>query len=1542
MIQATKDDTTLELIPPGRLLGDFPTRLVSGHSHWYDRKREEVEFRPLEDQWEDPEELKTKSNWRLKAFPKSGEFKFCPGVFECPGGHPGSSPVYKMELRDDQLVDVRSKTAIRISEVLRPIEAAGYIEISSRRDTNQVSVRLPRLKLDFFINNSEELECRQFRGMIVDSNQNIGTFHGLSSRLVLREKEKESRKSYHARKVIVPYGEVTSSLNRQHVQVNISTDDEGLIQYHAYDIDTKLDRLEGSGSLASRYYKILLHAATSHCLPDPLTGRTGTEEALYGLKEAASWSFQSLSLIEAELLHRIAELTPLRTFYPRHLRVMQEVKWSDDLLPLSQNEEFENVVLEILKHNASFDIFRVGTELPEFKRNSEPFLLERAAMRAASLRPEEFGGALISKREDEVYAARDTSDDRAARVTTVACFTENWSPWVPAHAELMAELKGWDNLGQPETIDIGYNSQWLKDSLGSRWLSLYDACRQLTDSDRYSLLMLLSTLTYSMRVDMKLIWTLLAFATVPGFRSEPLPDKLSYRLSSGFTATETDIKSAIRPTAVSYENSDESKAPSRGSHETGWDLERRREELYRKNLDSEVDLAARQLLLQWPCSSPSSPPSSNYRLLPVSTATEKATPLFHEWYRNRLFREHIGRVQDILGQISGTTGTFNTYTFQPCRLRIQPVHTPTRMEDLLRKTTPEALRDAPKPPVANVKERETPRDDGRLQSLISGLVEKSEGWDKEYASDLQRSLEVLQSQADVSTSDVLDAEILAKYRDHCLDYMADLFQAIRTCLEFVGEGETQGLMQLAGLHPRITPTSILKQLLILDASKLGGSGPSNWKSIITQFGKSITMLQRAERLHACALSGNEADFAKEEENVGHRNWDPMKYPRSLLMEIDNNLLVRPVQTKIVSEMMCPSSKENTVLQLNMGEGKSSVIVPIVTAELADGKKLVRVVVLKPLSTQMFRLLVQKLGRLVDRRIYYMPFSRDITDKMNESTAKQIRTLYEQCMKTGGILLVQPEHLLSYKLMGIERLSDDNKVAHILLDTQRWLEDHARDVLDESDEILNVRYQLVYTLGEQRPIEHQPDRWIIVQQLFGMIKKLIKDIADEFPSGVELGGHDRKKPGSYPTIRILHRNAGEALLKALASKISQGELPSVNSRFFSAKMSHLVERFIRDRSMGRDDSRELLDSSEVSSASRATFILLRGLIAHGILISALRDKRWRVDYGLDPKRSMLAVPYRAKDFPALRAEFSHPDVTITLTCLSYYYGGLEDPQLEACLRALMRLDNPQIVYEGWLVGCHPVEDRFKTLQGVNLEDHEQRKDLFALLKWNKLVVDFFLSTFAFPKEAKEFLHKLQTSGWDIAEKREHPTTGFSGTNDNRYLLPLSIRQRDLPELISTNAAVLRNLLQADSENKSRAYFYANKDGNRLDVNGLLRLVVKENPRIHVILDVGAQVLEQENREVAKNWLDMVTPEDAQAAVFFNKDDELVVLSRDDTEEPLMTSSFAGRLDQCLVYLDEAHTRGTDLKLPLKSRAAVTLGPKLAKDRLVQGKLRIFSE
>src|SRR6266404_2244341 len=122
-----------------------------------------------------------------------------------------------------------------------------------------------------------------------------------------------------------------------------------------------------------------------------------------------------------------------------------------------------------------------------------------------------------------------------------------------------------------------------------------------------------------------------------------------------------------------------------------------------------------------------------------------------------------------------------------------------------------------------------------------------------------------------------------------------------------------------------------------------------------------------------------------------------------------------------------------------------------------------------------------------------------------------------------------------------------------------------------------------------------------------------------------------------------------------------------------------------------------------------------------------------------------------------------------------------------------------------------------------------------------------------------------------------------------------------------------------------------DGQRESAEVFLRRLNGYEPEIRVLLDVGAQMLELWNKELARHWLSLKPH--ISAAVFFNESDDLTVLTQ--TIEPFISSPFSRKLDECIVYLGDAHTRGTDLKLPKGTRATVTLGPKVTKDRLLQG-------
>ena len=144
---------------------------------------------------------------------------------------------------------------------------------------------------------------------------------------------------------------------------------------------------------------------------------------------------------------------------------------------------------------------------------------------------------------------------------------------------------------------------------------------------------------------------------------------------------------------------------------------------------------------------------------------------------------------------------------------------------------------------------------------------------------------------------------------------------------------------------------------------------------------------------------------------------------------------------------------------------------------------------------MFQLLVTKLGGLLNRRIVTMPISRALDPTLDQ--AHEIRELYEDCMRSGTIVLLQPEHILSFELMGLEQsLSSTPNIGKVMTETQDWLCRNTRDILDESDEILSVRFELIYTIGLQRAIDFSPDRWMIIETILGHIAQSAEIVAKE--------------------------------------------------------------------------------------------------------------------------------------------------------------------------------------------------------------------------------------------------------------------------------------------------------------------------------------------------------------------------------------------------------------------------------------------------------------
>lgn len=74
-----------------------------------------------------------------------------------------------------------------------------------------------------------------------------------------------------------------------------------------------------------------------------------------------------------------------------------------------------------------------------------------------------------------------------------------------------------------------------------------------------------------------------------------------------------------------------------------------------------------------------------------------------------------------------------------------------------------------------------------------------------------------------------------------------------------------------------------------------------------------------------------------------------------------------------------------------------------------------------------------------------------------------------------------------------------------------------------------------------------------------------------------------------------------------------------------------------------------------------------------------------------------------------------------------------------------------------------------------------------------------------------------------------------------------------------------------------------------------------------MDPGALMIKLSNEKLVKKWLSLCKDPQIEAAVFFEKND-LVVIKKNSNEITLFETSIYQQLNKCLIYLDDIHTRG----------------------------------
>lgn len=267
------------------------------------------------------------------------------------------------------------------------------------------------------------------------------------------------------------------------------------------------------------------------------------------------------------------------------------------------------------------------------------------------------------------------------------------------------------------------------------------------------------------------------------------------------------------------------------------------------------------------------------------------------------------------------------------------------------------------------------------------------------------------------------------------------------------------------------------------------------------------------------------------------------------------------------------------------------------------------------------------------KLFRLPFSRDVQlqdAQLGIQRVDAIQSLLNLCRSTSGFVVVAPEHRLSLelKIKELELRSAGGITSRLKsVHDSSWI-----DILDESDELLHHRNQLIYAIGSVQELPAGTHRWKAAEVLLGLIHG---DASVCQWLDFNQGFARRSKVSSKESFRSIQ----VTLQESMSAKIP--DFTRVLAEAVLATPAHEMD-WLKGHPLRESIMAALLEENEpaecindLSDPQRNDVLALRGLLVGGLLIHCLR-KRHRVDYGVArPGKKRISVPFRGADTPSLR-------------------------------------------------------------------------------------------------------------------------------------------------------------------------------------------------------------------------------------------------------------------------------------------------------------------
>jgi len=851
---------------------------------------------------------------------------------------------------------------------------------------------------------------------------------------------------------------------------------------------------------------------------------------------------------------------------------------------------------------------------------------------------------------------------------------------------------------------------------------------------------------------------------------------------------------------------------------------------------------------------------------------------------------------------------------------------------------------------------------GALKNRIANKYDKLKEDSKQYV--VKDWVKLLALKADVEAK----INILATQKNSLKDNILKLAQKYDPT---VPDANYDALLKLATIEHEVTLNDVLYLLLtnkLASFYALNGSLTASEADILRQYAVNYVVVTTAEN-HLKQILAQIHNLLKMQDKPQHdsdvvlathelmtllmskRAYSVAKHIEYVVFEHFSEKLLRPAQVLALNQLgvgqgkLSSPQKLGSVIELIMGAGKTSVIVPLMLALSTDDDFLNVVVLPESLITSMAEELSLTLGKCFQRHIDVMIFGQGKElDRFNIPLIKDRLYLAQQEKRS---VVTTNSSLQSLFLNLINRL-DGNDMESLLSKPPRQelkqifklFREHGRLIIDEVDLALDVMRAQQIAVGNKIAVKE-----VITDTIASFYQLMASDPDIYTQFAVPFLPYSKGMPLSdktYPYLKnlliekLVSLHNGQSFLtldrelnKSLVIYLDKYGSEQLKS-YLRGPTKENRQQVLQNISAARLDER-LKDvvailAEEVNSVFELTaskkFNVHYGPLPKPIKTHEIDEKFFKLLQGEYQKSRFVAIPYR-NSTPLVQSRFAADVEQVNYTLQKDLNAQDFVPYIELEIEAIKKLGagspNFSKLYEKIAGGFASIDIEELTPEQIQ-KIADTYKGINKVSEQIRLIKNHALT------QISSYQRQLQTNA-QIYEFMFKIVYGLSGTLWSFTTFPdifhdpilSDTSPRTILTLLSTDATILQ--LEDGNLSEQIAQIYQDEPKPVSIVNGIVYGGWYEP---FSLIDEGGIFSGYRNQEVAETivgWLKEKNINSVDGVIYYNDNDNIVIMDKNKISTALGHTTIP--LEKRIAYWDKKHTTGSDLKLSTTMKAKMTL-------------------